>query len=247
MPDGSTSTVKELDLDGNLVRAVATLTPDPTASWPVPSEYLDNVHVAADGTIWAVMQRRVWHLDPSGGVLQRVDHLFNNAAAACDDRWVPFASDAAGCHGAGLGWWKRQCLSLDRSVARRGGGRPTAGELPAPRALPGIDAVRVLSLLNRVDAQLSALGVTACEALWAEAPRSPRSRALAHLAVLLLNVEDQRLGRRCGVPGTGLDVGGVLERVLALLVLNDAASDAEAAQLAQRAIAAHAADGEDVP
>jgi hypothetical protein len=248
VPEGCTNTIKEFDLEGRLVRVVATLEPDPSVSWPEPTEFVENVHVSDDGTIWAIMQRRVWHLDPSGGVLQRVDHLFTYARAACDDHWVPFASDLAGCHGASLGWWKRQCLSLEGVlVPRRGRGRPAGAELPAPRPMPGIDAVRVLSLVTRVDGRLAPFGTTTCEALWNDAPREPRWRALSHLAVLYLNLEDQRLGRRCLVPGTGLDVGGVLDRVEELLALHDAAADAEAARLAQRAVAAHAPDGEDVP
>ena len=247
--DGCRSEIREFDLEGNLLRIVASIEPDLTLEWPPwgdsPIDHLRETHVAADGTIWAWSARYVWRFDPSGRLLFRLPEPFNWLDGVTDLEWRPFESVALGCEPSGLGWWKRQCLSdADQTLPRRTRRADPTMTRPRPPLHPASDAGDIALLFGMVDAQLAPHGVTACEALWSDSPQDPRSRALAHLAALLLDVADKRLATGCVVagagnaPGSGLSIGEAIEEIQELLLLGTPAGDREASRLAVRASSA---------
>jgi hypothetical protein len=239
--------VQEFDLDGNLVRTFATVTPDPTVLCPLPSDptrvwddTVWQVHCTAEDHVYVAGFRRMYHHDADGNLIRQVPWLFDALAAVAEAEFVPFATAGSACSPRNIGYWKRQCLGEDQGrpmfQARRRAGAPGGGRLPpGPPVHPSRQGRRpVDALLAAVDARLGSLGVTACAALWPDDPSLPRARALGRYAAVLLNIEDRRLGRGCRVlvDGAETTAGAVANEIGSLLLDDGDAAVDRAARLA---------------
>jgi hypothetical protein len=239
--EGCSERILEFDYDGNLLGTFAMVGPDPEILAPTPGDptavFEDrptNIFVAPNDDVYVTSWRRLYHFDPEGNLLRKVDWVFNQANAITSAEWIPFQTAGATCEPRSMGYWKRQCLGEDRGQpmlqdSRRGRSMP-----PGPGVHPTFRGGGLPTLVERVDRRISTWGVTACEALWPSEPSEPRARALRKYAAVLFNFEAKRLHVRCPVTieGTEVTAGAVLERIDELLTDDTDDSYREASRLA---------------
>ena len=231
--------VLEHDLDGRFLGTFATVVDDPAIPDPFdPSlvfyDRLTSSHVSVGDDVWVGTLRHVYHYDPEGRLVATADLLFDFAGAICEAEPIPFASDGAGCKGAGLGYWKRQCLTAGVPGGVRGRGGPR-GRAEGPGLHPSMRDGRLTDVLAHASRDLERWGVDACGALWPARPQDWRSKALMHLAALCLDVEDHRLGGACAreVDGSRVTVSDGIRQVEDLLAVGTQGACKDAARLAE--------------
>jgi hypothetical protein len=238
--DRCTNNLEEFDLDGNHVRTFAHLEIDPSVRDPfsadpaaIDPDFIQNFLITRDDHVYVAMERRVYHFDPNGALVRKIDHLFNWTSALCELDPPPFASQVR-CEPRGLGFWKRQCLGEEPSRRSRSSDihRPDTARPPVH---PFFGNGRLPSLQARVDSRLAQFGVTACEALWPAEQRLLRARALMHFAAVLYNVEDGQLHDECTreVDGEQRSVRSIIASVESLLGVGDDDSLHEAKRLSE--------------
>jgi hypothetical protein len=159
--------------------------------------------------------------------------VFRLAYCLGDAEPAPFEPDDASCRAAGVGYWKRQCLSRDIGFARRPA-RANARFGQGPGLHPTFQDGRIDSVLDRVTRDLQPHGVTTCDALCPSDPSSWRAKALMRLAALYLDIEDSRLGLDCvvEVEGEYIAVRAGIRRIAASLELGTEDSFRSAARVA---------------
>lgn len=241
--DPCSNDILEYDTEGRFQRLFAHLDPDPTLFWlsplnPNPTgiypSTIQGLACTQDDRVVATMARRAYVIDPEGASISMIDYLFNGVTSVTPLEPHPFETAGRTCTPAGLGYWKRQCLGLDRGGpmyrARERGRTPP----PGPGLHPSFRDGRLPSLEERVTADLAAFGTDACQALWPLTPSDWHAKALQRHAAVLFNWHDRRLHRRCPVEVRGVvrEAGDVRAEVEALLALGTEDADRDAFHLA---------------